>query len=184
MVLFKLILSLGLILAMTVDAIPTPGNNPHSNELPGCGEVNVILTGLPPYHPLVIAQGHDPNGTDASLRESAAMAIEAGYNVRFSFMGPEKPLSLLEDRMEGIDWAGTGVGMGIRGSGIPELVVRLEDIIQTYRDVTPDAFIYFNYMPNTTLWAIQRRFPLSSNCTDSPGKDLVGLDPDFLVMTS
>jgi len=47
------------------------------------------------------------------------------------------------------------------------------DIIQTYRDITPDAFIYFNYMPNTTLWAIQRRFPLSSDCADSPGKDLV-----------
>jgi hypothetical protein len=44
MVLFKLILSLGLIGAMTVDAIPTPGNTPHPDELPGCGEVNVILT--------------------------------------------------------------------------------------------------------------------------------------------
>jgi len=41
-------------------------------------------------------------------------------------MGPEKPLSILEDRMAGIKWAGTGVGMGIRGSEIPELVIRLE----------------------------------------------------------
>jgi hypothetical protein len=41
-------------------------------------------------------------------------------------MGPEKPLSLLEDRLEGIKWSGTGVGMGIRGSEIPELVIRLE----------------------------------------------------------
>lgn len=139
-----------------------------------------------------------------------------------SFMGPEKPLTILEDRLKGIKWSGTGVGMGIRGSEIPELVVRLEgswscdgerekypspdgkshfldphlltyinfplDIIQTYRDVTPDAHIYFNYMPNTTLWAIQRNFPLSSNCTDSPGKDLVwvspGLSPQSFVCTN
>lgn len=174
------------------------------------------------------------------------MAIEAGYNVRCefrvhdnsnfayrilcvgipladtkdltvdSFMGPEKPLTILEDRLEGIEWSGTGVGMGIRGSAIPELVIRLEgehtrtlkevktgpkqsspfeldlithlliqlDIIQTYRDVTPDAHIYFNYMPNTTLWAIQRNFPLSSNCTDSPGKNLVcgALSPASAVL--
>lgn len=43
-----------------------------------------------------------------------------------SFMGPEKPLTILEDRLKGIKWSGTGVGMGIRGSEIPELVVRLE----------------------------------------------------------
>jgi len=30
----------------------------------------------------VIAQGHDPNGTEVSLRESQQMAVEAGYNVR------------------------------------------------------------------------------------------------------
>ena len=49
------------------------------------------------------------------------------------------------------------------------------DILQTYRDVTPDAFMYFNYMPNTTLWAINQRFPLGENCTElgKPGTDLV-----------
>lgn len=48
MVLLKLILSLGLFGAMAVEAIPTPGNNPHPDELPGCGEVNVILTYVVP----------------------------------------------------------------------------------------------------------------------------------------
>lgn len=46
------------------------------------------FSGLPPYHPLVIQQGHDPNGTEISLRESAAMAIEAGYNVRCELIFP------------------------------------------------------------------------------------------------
>lgn len=52
------------------------------------GRVNPNLmpnSGLPPYHPLVIAQGHDPNGTEIGLRDSAKMAIDAGYNVRCTF---------------------------------------------------------------------------------------------------
>lgn len=45
MVLFKLILSLGLMGAMTVNAIPTPESTTGGNDkLPGCGEVNVMLT--------------------------------------------------------------------------------------------------------------------------------------------
>lgn len=45
MILFKLILSLGLMGAMTVNAVPTPeGTSGGNDKLPGCGEVNVILT--------------------------------------------------------------------------------------------------------------------------------------------
>jgi len=47
MVLLNLILPLGLMGAAAVYAIPAPAsgnNNPHPGELPGCGEVNVILT--------------------------------------------------------------------------------------------------------------------------------------------
>jgi hypothetical protein len=48
------------------------------------------------------------------------------------------------------------------------------DIIQLYREEVRGVPILLNYSPNSTLWAIQRHFPLSSNCTNHPGKDLVG----------
>ncbi|KAK5058650.1 hypothetical protein LTR84_010914 [Exophiala bonariae] len=92
MVLLKLILSLGLMGATAVNAIPTPEATTGGHDrLPGCGEVNVLLTGLPPYHPLVIQQGHDPNGTEIGLRESQKMAVDAGYNVRCEFYGNRFP---------------------------------------------------------------------------------------------
>lgn len=39
-------------------------------------------SGLPPYHPLVIAQGYDPVGTDKALRADLASSVQGGYNVR------------------------------------------------------------------------------------------------------
>ena len=49
----------------------------------------------------------------------------------------------------------------------------LIDIIDLYRYQAPMAPIVFDYSFVSGLWAIQEKFPLSSNCTDSPGKDLV-----------
>lgn len=48
-----------------------------------------------------------------------------------------------------------------------------QDIISLYRKEATEAPIMFNYSPDSALWAIERSFPLSSNCTDSPGQDLV-----------
>lgn len=41
-------------------------------------------------------------------------------------MGPEKPMSVLEDQLKGINWDATGVGYGVRGSPVQNLTVRLE----------------------------------------------------------
>jgi hypothetical protein len=41
-------------------------------------------------------------------------------------MGPEQPVSVLEDQLKGINWDGTGVGFGVRGSPLQNLTVRLE----------------------------------------------------------
>ncbi|KIV91678.1 hypothetical protein PV10_06192 [Exophiala mesophila] len=49
---------------------------------PGCGDVDVFFTGLPPFHPLVIEQGFDPNMVNNALRRDAAEIVEAGYNLR------------------------------------------------------------------------------------------------------
>lgn len=64
-----------------------------SSEGPrGCGEVNVFMTGLPPYHPLVIALGLDPAMVDRMLHEDAARIIARGYNLRGKFAHPKSRL--------------------------------------------------------------------------------------------
>ncbi len=112
-------------------------------------------------------------------------------------MGPEQNMSVLADQMAGINWDGTGVGYGVRGSNLANLTVRLggkqaskhrclispcqkwliiafpADIIDLYRHKAPLAPIVFDYSPNTAHWAILERLPLASNCSNSPGKDLV-----------
>ncbi|KIX09399.1 uncharacterized protein Z518_00478 [Rhinocladiella mackenziei CBS 650.93] len=153
---------------MTVAATPT--GEKRSGR--GCGEVDIIFTGLPPYHPLVIEQGFDPAVVDAALRGDAANILNAGYNLRVVLMGPEQPVSVLASQVQGIHWDGTGVGYGVRGSRLENLTVRLEDIIQLYREKVPRAPTMFDHSPDSALWAIERRFPLSEDCTDAPGTDL------------
>ncbi|RVX69770.1 hypothetical protein B0A52_06415 [Exophiala mesophila] len=153
---------------------------------PGCGDVDIFFTGLPPFHPLVIEQGFDPSMVDNALRLVLA--------------GPEQDVGIYADRLRGKKWQGTGVGYGVRGARLPDLTVRLEgpyhpetyfnienhllicpptDIIQTYRDKAPQAKIVFNTAPDNALQAIQRRFPLSSNCTGHPGTDLLCIIGDW-----
>lgn len=50
------------------------------------------------------------------------------------------------------------------------------DIIQVYRD-TVEGPIFFNQNATSTLAAIQRHFPLDSDCADQPGEDLVSEQP-------
>ncbi|KAH8594316.1 hypothetical protein B0O99DRAFT_687955 [Bisporella sp. PMI_857] len=52
-----------------------------SYALPGCGEVNIIFTGLPPYQPLVAEQGFNQTLVDHTLRADAAAILKAGYNL-------------------------------------------------------------------------------------------------------
>jgi hypothetical protein len=89
--------------------------------------------------------------------------------------GPEQPASQLASEIskDNVAWDLTGVGFGVRGARSPEITIRLEDIIQLYRDTVPKARIVFDYSPDTAEWAIKRRLPLAGNCTDAPGKDLV-----------
>ncbi|KAL6248735.1 hypothetical protein RBB50_003797 [Rhinocladiella similis] len=165
MVSFKAILSFGLAVTTTLAAPPWAPK-------PSCGDLDIIFTGLPPYHPLVTAQGFDPAVVDAALRGDAANIVKAGYNVRVVLMGPEQPLSVLSSQMDGIRWDGTGIGYGVRGSRLQNLTLRFADTIDLYRRKAPLAPIVFDHSPDSALWAIEQKWPLSSNCTNSPGKDL------------
>nr|KAK5442249.1 hypothetical protein LTR18_006102 [Exophiala xenobiotica] len=117
MVILKSLLSLGLAASLTMAAPSWPPK-------PGCGDLDIIFTGLPPYHPLVTAQGFDSAAVDAALRGDAADIVKAGYNLRVVLMGPEQPLSVLSGQMDGINWDGTGVGYGVRGSRLVNLTLR------------------------------------------------------------
>jgi hypothetical protein len=54
-----------------------------------------------------------------------------------------------------------------------ESLISIPDIISLYRDHEPWGEIIFDMSFTSARWAVQRRFPLASNCTNSPGKDLV-----------
>ena len=41
-------------------------------------------------------------------------------------MGPEEGIEKLEEQVRGIEWDGTGVGYGVRGSRLEELTIRFE----------------------------------------------------------
>ncbi|KIW55788.1 hypothetical protein PV05_04513 [Exophiala xenobiotica] len=165
MVSFKTLLSLAPAASLTLAAPSWPPK-------PGCGDLDIIFTGLPPYHPLVTAQGFDPAAVDAALRGDAADIVKAGYNLRVVLMGPEQPLSVLSGQMDGINWDGTGVGYGVRGSRLENLTLRFTDTIDLYRHKAPFVPIVFDHSPDSALWAIQQKWPLSTNCSNSPGKDL------------
>ena len=88
-------------------------------------------------------------------------------------IGPETPISKLEERMQGIDWEVTGVGYGERGANTSELTVQFTETVNLFKKVSPDAPIVFNRSPNTTLEALARFAPITGDCAHAPGKDLV-----------
>ncbi|KAI5918515.1 hypothetical protein F4810DRAFT_570681 [Camillea tinctor] len=151
------------------------GTSSPAKHLPlarGCGEVNVLYTGLPGTHNLVAAQGWDVEQVDRKIRKGHQDMINAGYNVRTVLFGPEQNIDDLAREMDGINWGITGVGFGVRGSTLEELIVEFEDILMTFRQKALDSPTVFNYNPDSFLWSIQRRAPLSSDCAGSPGKNL------------
>ncbi|CAH0038751.1 unnamed protein product [Clonostachys solani] len=141
-------------------------------ENPGCGDINVLYTGLPAYHPYVVEQGWDPSMVDASIRSDTQNLINAGYNTRIVLMGPEEDISQMEARFKDVEFHVTGIGYGMRPSKIPEVITRFEDNVFLFNRLVPDTPTVYNYNPNTFLWSVERRFPIKEDCSKKPGKDL------------
>ncbi|KAF7561262.1 hypothetical protein G7046_g2880 [Stylonectria norvegica] len=154
----------------STSAVPKPWE--PQNKTYGCGEVSIFSTGLPANHPIVIAQGADPAVVSEEMHKDINKTLAAGYNFRVTLMGPEIGLDKLADRMPGHDWDGTHIGFGVRGSSFQNVTIRLQDIVQLFREKTPVQPIVFDYSPTSALEMIQRAWPISEDCTDSPGKDL------------
>ncbi|KAF6804837.1 hypothetical protein CSOJ01_09931 [Colletotrichum sojae] len=145
------------------------------NCSPACGKYNFVFAGLPWNHPAIARSGFTPQQVEAGIRADIANITRAGYNIKAILLGPEDSLDFITQELKGVDWTGTGVGFGIRGSPSPNITRQFTDIIQLFREEEPRSRILFNYSPVTSLWAIQQYFPLPTNCTDSPGKDLVSV---------
>ena len=47
------------------------------------------------------------------------------------------------------------------------------EILATFRKYAPESTFIFNRSPNTTLEAIERHYKINSDCSKTPGKDLV-----------
>ncbi|CAG8954754.1 hypothetical protein HYFRA_00004679 [Hymenoscyphus fraxineus] len=167
MVLFKLLLLLGSVVCVMSAAIERAAPPPMEA---GCGELNVIATGIPPFHPIVTQLGFDPKVVDAALRADAANITKLGYNLKVVLMGPEQDLGVLKNKINGTQWQATGVGFGIRGAPREDTTIQFTDLINLYRSEVPNAPIVFDYSPTTMSWALQRAFRLPADC--QPGKDL------------
>ncbi|VUC27725.1 unnamed protein product [Clonostachys rosea] len=174
MVCIKSILTLGLVAGSSAVALP------KNDTLPGCGEVNVFYTGLPPYHKYVLEQGYPGDEAAGAIKNSTRELINAGYNVKMFLAGPDQPMSVTEDRMKGRHWHVTGVGYGVRGSTNGEVITKFEDNLMLFRRQGPNSPTVFNYNPWTFLWSVQRRAPLSSDCAGQPGTDYV-CDPLYAL---
>ncbi|KAK2024136.1 hypothetical protein LX32DRAFT_706177 [Colletotrichum zoysiae] len=142
-----------------------------------CDDFNFVFTGLPWNHPAINASGFTPQQVEAGIRSDVKAIVDAGYNIKAVLVGPENPLDDIASELKGVNWAGTGVGFGVRGNPSPVITRRFIDIIQLFRDQVPQAPILFNYSPNSSVWAIQQYFPLPSSvgCPPGPGKDLVSV---------
>ncbi|KAI6770727.1 hypothetical protein HG531_009582 [Fusarium graminearum] len=138
----------------------------------GCGEVNVVYTGLPGRHKYVKEQGGDPDVTEKNIEDYTREMREAGYNVRGIWRGPEIEGSEFAENVKGVDWHAAGVGFGVRGSNMTDLTGLFEENLAIYREEAPDAKFVFNYNPRSFLWSVKRYFPISTDCKDHPGKDL------------
>ncbi|PTD10733.1 hypothetical protein FCULG_00007723 [Fusarium culmorum] len=138
----------------------------------GCGEVNVFYTGLPGRHQYVTSQGYDAKLVEEQIFNHTRELREAGYNVRAVWRGPEMPPNEFVDQMKDVHWHAAGIGFGVRGSQILDVIGLFEETIDIFRKEAPDAKYVFNYNPLTFLWSVKRYFPLSIDCKDQPGKDL------------
>lgn len=63
---------------------------------------------------------------ESALRADFANILKAGYNARYTLIGPEVDHKVLEDELKGTRWHAAGVGFGVRGSNSEELTAEFE----------------------------------------------------------
>jgi hypothetical protein len=107
--------------------------------------------------------------------------------------GTEVPIKTLEQRMDedNVNWDMTATGFGMRGATLPVIVERFEggcigesdstkltmrlDLVEMYNRKAPKARKVFNHNPESMLWSVVHRMPMTEDCeaVGKPGKLLV-----------
>ena len=78
-------------------------------------------------------------------------------------MGPEVGMEKLEEQVRGIEWDGTGVGYGVRGSRLQDLTIRLEGEICRARFHTSTTLL--TPCPQILLLFIARKPQTRGSCS-------------------
>ncbi|RKL21106.1 hypothetical protein BFJ68_g2377 [Fusarium oxysporum] len=112
--------------------------------------------GLPGRHTYVTQQGYDAALVEAQIFNHTRQLREAGYNVRAVWRGPEIPGTEMSKHMKDVHWNVAGIGFGVRGSQISDVITLFEETLDIYREEAPDAKYVFNYNPLTFLWDTSR----------------------------
>ncbi|KAM5368920.1 hypothetical protein ACJA88_010860 [Fusarium oxysporum] len=82
--------------------------------------------GLPGRHTYVTQQGYDAALVEAQIFNHTRQLREAGYNVRAVWRGPEIPGTEMSKHMKDVHWNVAGVGFGVRGSQISDVITLFE----------------------------------------------------------
>ena len=116
-----------------------------------------VLVGLDPTSPEVPDEAR--REVQKQLAEVGAQFEAVGLQFQFVSVDPNdlKPLMDALTAHDKVD--AVVIGFGVRRN--PDLTYLLEQLVDTVRTAAPQAKILFNTMPNTTLGAVKRWFPVS-----------------------
>lgn len=119
---------------------------------------SIILLGLPPNHESIPADKRD------AVRKMLATVGEPfealGLKFEFVGVGPGDE-GVLEKALSASKPDAVVVGFGVRGN--PGLTHFFEQIINSVHELAPSAKILFNTMPDNTLDAVKRWFPIEGS---------------------
>lgn len=142
--------------------------------VPPAGEKGKFLILLLKHiFPLGFAQGEEPLLAELKVRKYDAIVI--GFGER----GDDRPDQTASFESEHEDSFNTQYSLRACHADNrplpPDDRARdgTSDKINLLRETVPKMRILFNYSPTSTLWAVQRNYPLG-NCRGKPGKNYVG----------
>ena len=117
---------------------------------------SVVLLGLPYNHSKV--PEHLRDFVRQTLGALDGQFETAGLPFEFVAVAPEDDLATLRDKLQQRQPDAIVVGNGIRSS--MDLTFFMEQLISTAQATVPQAKILFNTMPDTTLDAVKRWYPV------------------------
>jgi len=111
---------------------------------------------LPHDHPLVPA--HIQDQIHIGLKKSEQLITQAGYELQWSYVTPEKGMDQFVEYLTTRKPAGVVFGYGVRG--VKELSPLFEDLVNAVVEKAPGAKLMFNTSPEDSVEHIKRWVPI------------------------